>query len=345
MRPERRPPEGPRPETLRLSLPLPADMSGGHVHAYHLPGSLPTLVDCGLGHAEGLEALEAGLHEAGASWEGLERLVISHAHIDHLGLADRVQAASGCQILAHPEALPMLADFGAAWRARLELHLRAAEAGGVPGELQAAFRQHFLARGQYGPKRAIDESALRALRDRERIRAGGSSWSVAWLPGHSPDHIGLVHASSGTALTGDLLLRGAGTIPFLAGRDARGRRPSTLEDLIGSWRRLGRMRLAILWPGHGGPVRAHRVLIARRLAELRRRLAQTRAALGSGGSSIWEVCCALGPEPPAPANLQSRLGESVALLDWLVEHGRATRRMDDGRLIYRRRDRQPPPRR
>jgi glyoxylase-like metal-dependent hydrolase (beta-lactamase superfamily II) len=172
------------------------------------------------------------------------------------------------------------------------------------------------------------------LRDGQRIRVGSGSWTVAWLPGHSPEHLGLVHASSGTAITGDLLLRGAGTIPFLQGRDATGHRPSTLADLIASWRRLGRMRLSILWPGHGGPVRAHRVLIARRLALLRSRLADTRRALEDGASSIWEVSCSLGPEPPSPERLQSSLGETVALLDWLVERQRATRRLVDDRLVY-----------
>ena len=315
-------------------MPLPAELSTRHVHGYLLPGPLPSLVDAGIQSPDALSALEVGLAEAGLGLADLERLVITHAHIDHVGLACEIQAASGCQILAHPAALPALTDFDAVWRQRLDLHLRAAQAGGFPPPVIQAFAAEFEARRRFGPQRPLPESALRALPDRARIRLGDATWSVAWLPGHTPDHLGLVHVSSGSAIGGDLLLRGAGTIPFLEGRDGAGRRPATLADLIGSWRRLGRMRLAILWPGHGGPIRAHRVLVARRLAELRGRLSETQSALVEGARSLWEISCAIGPEPPGPERLQARLGETVALLDWLVERGRARRRLVDGRLIY-----------
>ena len=315
-------------------MPLPAELSAGHVHGYLLPGPLPSLVDAGIHSPEARSALAAGLDEAGLALAQVKRLVITHAHIDHVGLASEIQAASGCQVLAHPAALPALTDFDRAWHERLDLHRRAARAGDYPPEVIDAFSAGFEARRRFGPQRPIPASALRALPDRARIRLGSATWSVAWLPGHTPDHLGLVHVASGSAIGGDLLLRGAGTIPFLEGRDGAGRRPATLADLIGSWRRLGRMRLAILWPGHGAPIRAHRVLVARRLAEIRGRLSETQSALVDGARSLWEIGCAIGPEPPGPERLQARLGETVALLDWLVERGRARRRLVDGRLIY-----------
>lgn len=314
---------------------MPEPMRGRSVNAYLLPGALPTLVDCGLGFEGSLASLESQLAGAGLGLADLRRLVITHAHIDHLGLAKAVHEASACQIAAHPRCLAMLADFEGAWRSRLELHRRAAKASGVPAALVDDFSAHFLAKAPLGPDGPIASSALKPLEEGERIRAGDSAWRVVHLPGHTADHIALVNASSGSAITGDLLLRHLPTIPFLEGRGADGRRPRSLADLIASWRRLGRMRLDICFTGHGQPIRAHRVLIARRLAELRRRLTASRAALAEGAGSIWEVACALGPEAPGPASLQPRLGETIALLDWLVERERASRSLDGEVLRYR----------
>jgi glyoxylase-like metal-dependent hydrolase (beta-lactamase superfamily II) len=314
---------------------MPEPMRGRSVQAYLLPGSVPTLVDCGLGFEGARSSLEMQMAEVGFKLSELRRLVITHAHIDHLGLAKDVHDRSGCEIAAHPRCLPMLADFAGAWRGRLELHRRAAKASGVPAPLIDAFSAHFLAKAELGPQGPIESSALRALGEGDRIRAGDSAWRVAHLPGHTADHIALVNAGSKSAITGDLLLRHLPTIPFLEGRAADGRRPRALSDLIASWRRLGRMQLEICFTGHGQPIRAHRVLIARRLADLRRRLTASRAALTEGASCIWEVACALGPEAPGPASLQPRLGETIALLDWLVERERASRGLEGDILRYR----------
>src|SRR5688500_15850004 len=83
----------------RISLPI-----GVHgiesVNAYLLPdGDRLMLVDCGVWHPEphddhGLGALEAGLHQHGYALRDISRIVVTHAHIDHYGLAGRLMEVS-----------------------------------------------------------------------------------------------------------------------------------------------------------------------------------------------------------------------------------------------------------
>src|SRR3712207_6754935 len=93
----------------RLALPL-----GIHgvptVSAYLLRGDDgDTLVDCGIAAGvdggdpgpDGTAAVSAALTAAGSSLERLERLVVTHAHIDHFGLAGEVVRRSGGELWMH----------------------------------------------------------------------------------------------------------------------------------------------------------------------------------------------------------------------------------------------------
>src|SRR5919107_4064694 len=103
------------PGLHRLALPL-----GIHgvstVSAYLLVsarsgnGGGDTLVDCGVAAAptpdgdpgpDGTAALEAALAACGSGFERIERLVVTHAHIDHFGLAGEVVRRSGGELCMH----------------------------------------------------------------------------------------------------------------------------------------------------------------------------------------------------------------------------------------------------
>jgi len=99
------------PGLHRMALPL-----GIHgvetVSAYLLVGGdgRDTLVDCGVAAAtgpdgdpgpDGTAALEAALAACGSGFERIERIVVTHAHIDHFGLAGEVVRRSGGELWMH----------------------------------------------------------------------------------------------------------------------------------------------------------------------------------------------------------------------------------------------------
>lgn len=321
-------PRVPRPPIHAIEVPTP--LAAGLVNVYVLPGAVPTLVGTGPATAEAAAVLQLRAREVLLSLDSIARIVLPQAGIDHAGLCGELQALTGAPVFAHPLAAACLADFDAAWAVRSDLHLRAARAAAVPPALVEAMDVALRERATLG--RAVPAGALHPLDDRASLRMGDVWWTVAHLAGPSPDELGFHHAPSGSFLGGELLARHVPTRPALVPRRDDGSRPQTLADLIRSWRRFGGLSIDIAWMARGPAIRAHRVLVARRLAELRRRLQLARAALAAGAGTIWEIACALEAAPPRVDDLDACLGDTVALVDWLVERGLAQRSVQDGVL-------------
>ena len=76
------------------------------VNCYVLPdGDRVTVVDPGVWRPDlpdgGLAALEAGLEGAGYALTDVGRIVVTHAHIDHYGLAGRLMELTGAELAMH----------------------------------------------------------------------------------------------------------------------------------------------------------------------------------------------------------------------------------------------------
>lgn len=322
MKPEVAPPNdasAPRPVVRRFAQPTPLPV--GDVNVYVVPGQVPAVVDTGPDQPGSLETVVEALVTCGYRLTDVRAIVLTHSHVDHCGLAGRLQEATGARVLAHPAALPILADYPAAWRKRLAFYERATIAGGVPERVRLAFLAILAERGQLAT--SVKSEALSPLVDGARHKLGDAIWTVLHTPGHADDHLCLVHEPSGTMFCGDLLLRFLHTVPVLAPRPAAGRRRA-LQELRASWRAVGRLPISLAWPGHGPPIRAHGLLVARRHLTVRSRLRACEAAVRDGAATVWEVARAIGLSAD-PALLDLTLSEAAALLDWLVGINRLQR--------------------
>lgn len=64
-------------------------------------GSYRALIDTGSGLPESDEDLEAGMAALGVAWESLDRVVVTHGHIDHYGGLDFVRARTQVPVAIH----------------------------------------------------------------------------------------------------------------------------------------------------------------------------------------------------------------------------------------------------
>jgi len=121
--------------------------------------------------------------------------------------------------------------------------------------------------------------AWTAVTDGDDIQTGSGPLRVVHTPGHSPDHIVLLHAESGTAFTGDLLVQGSTVvIPALHG--------GVLADYLRSLERLTALGIRRALPAHGPPIEDPLALIAHYRAHRRQREQQILEALAHGPASI-----------------------------------------------------------
>jgi glyoxylase-like metal-dependent hydrolase (beta-lactamase superfamily II) len=131
-----------------------------------------TLVDVGL--RRGFKRIKAGLAEIGAQPADVRRVVVTHAHRDHVGGLDRVIAGTGADVVAHEREAPYLRDGRAARTTR-------GRRARIPTVVVA---EQFL-----------DGTALPV----------GGGLRVVHTPGHTPGHVSLLHEPSGVLITGDAL--------------------------------------------------------------------------------------------------------------------------------------------
>ena len=168
---------------LAVRIPFEIPLAEGRslsrqVYAYALLASRICLVDAGVAGSERL--VFRRIREEGGDPRSISRLVLTHAHPDHLGGARAVREASGCEVAAHENDKKWIED----------VHEQAAQRP-VPGF-------HSLVGGSVG----VD----RVLRDGDLLETGaGESLRVIHTPGHSPGSVSLFLASRGALFCGDAL--------------------------------------------------------------------------------------------------------------------------------------------
>ena len=90
----------------RLQIPTP--FAVGRVNCYLIEDRPLTLVDTGPNSGKSLDELQRQLDDAGHAIEDIELIVITHQHIDHLGLVEIIASHSGAEVAAIDVVVPFV---------------------------------------------------------------------------------------------------------------------------------------------------------------------------------------------------------------------------------------------
>ncbi len=313
-------------------ITVPTPFAIGPVNLYLAEGDELTLIDTGPNDPPTLESLRAQLAERGIAFKDIQRLIITHAHVDHFGLAAQIVAESGAKVYSHPRNFWWLTDFHNEWPLRYDFYHALFTRGGAPPAYANGVAQGMREMMRYGS--AFPAENFVAINDGDTITLNGDAWRVLYMPGHQSGLVVLYEPKSRTLLSNDHLLLNVSSNPVIE-PPLRGEteRPRMLLDYLVSFEKTARLDVSIALSGHGVAIRDTRALIAARVAFHRARLTRIEQEIAAGAATPYELSNRLFPNLKA-VDIFLAMSEVVGHLDVLETERRIHREQDNGLVRY-----------
>jgi glyoxylase-like metal-dependent hydrolase (beta-lactamase superfamily II) len=316
-------------------LPVPTPFLVGRINCYLIEDDPLTLVDTGPNSGKSLDDLERMLAEHSRVIEDLELIVITHQHMDHLGLLDILVRRSGAEVAALDLLGPYLERFAESAQAEDEFAEQLMLRHGVPADLATALRAVGAAFRAFGSSGHV----TRLLRDGDTLTLRDRRLEVMHRPGHSPSDTLFWDSERKILLAGDHLLAHISSNPlvsrplgdFAGGASAASGRPRALISYIESMRATRELPAELVLPGHGDPIVDHAQLIDDRFRMHERRARKMLRMLAERPLSAYEVAHTMwGNIAVTQAFLT--LSEVLGHMDLLAEQG-LIRELDAGEVV------------
>lgn len=318
------------PGVLWLRLPLP--MALNHVNAYALEGDDGwTLVDTGFASAE-TRGLWQGLLDGPLAGRPVARVLVTHHHPDHVGLAGWFQSR-GAELLMPRTgwlyARMLTLDVQDRPSAQAMDFLRRA---GMPADMLA--RREAERPFNFADVVAPMPTGFTRIAEGDVLTLAGRRWLVRMGNGHAPEHATLWSLDDSLILGGDQLLPG---ISANIGVYATEPQADPLRDWLASCRAFQPLARAdhLVLPGHKTPYTGLPARLSAMIAEHEGALDRLLVRLAQGPATACDLFPALYGREIRPGEYGLALAEAVAHVNHLAAQGliRAEIR-DDGAALW-----------
>lgn len=307
-------------------LAIPTPFAVGRVNLYLLEGDPLTLVDAGPNSGRSLDELEGQLRGLGHAVEDIGLILVSHQHIDHIGLVSILARRSGAEVAAIDRLVPFIENYSEAADAQdrfaSDLMLR----HGISQDVVHALRSVSMAFRAWGARADV----TRVLREGDVVDIGSRRLEVRFRPGHSPTDTVFYDADERTLLAADHLLAHISSNPLATAPEEEGApRPQALVTYLESLAKTRAMDVAEVLPGHGDPITHHADLIDDRIELHQRRADKIHRLISDRPRTAHDLAQALwGNVAVTQAFLT--LSEVLGHTDILLNEGRVREVEDDG---------------
>ena len=309
----------------RIALPTPFLV--GRVNCYLIEDDPLTLIDTGPNSGKSLDELERALAGHGRRIEELELIVVTHQHMDHLGLLEILARRSGAEVAAFDLLEPYLADFSRSATSDDEFAQAIMRRHGVPDDLATVLGSLAAAFRAFGSSGRVTQP----LADGDDLELRDRTLRIFHRPGHSPSDTIFWDAEREILIAGDHLLAHISSNPLVSRplSDPWEPRPKALLRYIESMEATRELPARLVLSGHGDPILDHAELIDERVRMHRRRAERIHQILDGRPLSPYEIALQMWGNV-AVTQAYLTLSEVLGHLDLLVSAGQAVEHDADG---------------
>ncbi len=313
------------PGILQVRVPVPYPLQ--YVNAYLIQGDGGwTVMDPGIHSPEALELWEDVFRTTGIGFRQLERIVLTHHHPDHYGLAGFFQHKSGAPVFLSEWGRRQADDLWgngdeAARRLWTLFRLHGMDASMADAMLphMAGFVELVSPRPETAP-----------IRNGDLLQLGESLWEAVETGGHAAGHMSFYRKDTGEMFCGDAVLpRISPNIGYMPGVEE-----DPLASFLDGLHLLGEFAVDRAYPGHRDSFQG----FAKRCGELivhhDKRLAQMEDRIGSGPCSAYECCIGLFGTRLTVHQFRFAMSETLAHLIHLERRGRIRREEREGTVVF-----------
>lgn len=309
------------PGIYRITTPLPFRPREVHAYLVSLPADTWLLVDGGADLPDAWVPLDAGVREIAGDWSGVTNHVVTHMHLDHIGLTYRVREASRPRLLTGKLDGERSAHAAENPGEEAEYRRQLLTSAGAPAELTDSLAEAIGRRAAESP--FIPADVLLPISTTPLPDIPG--WQSVWTPGHTAGHIGLFREEDRVFIGGDAVLpRVTATI------GVNRQRADPVADFHQTLDTLDALNPGVILPGHGEPIEDPHARIAELRADTRSETARIGELITAEPSTAWQLTRMRYPDRELPPPLWFlALRETLAHLDHLAISGTITGSRDN----------------
>lgn len=306
-----------RIEKLVVPTPFPV----GPINLYLIVDEPMTLVDTGPKTDETTAALEAEFSRLGFKFSDIGRIILTHTHEDHCGLAAMLQRQSGARVYVHEWEKAGITTRGIT-RVNRSLLLRT----GVPPDEVDAIASRYERIHDFSE--VVDD--VEGYRDDEEFVFASGSLRVIHTPGHTPGSSCLFREANRLMLSGDTILKNITPNPVINPDPIdRERRFPSLGEYLVSLARIRSLAPTLIKTSHGDDVVDYEEHFNRLVRHIHDRQTKIVGLVPKAGITAWGMA---GHVFPSVKDIHRFLAvsETVAHLDLAVAEGRLQADIRDG---------------
>lgn len=318
-----------------LEIPM-SGSSLNHLNAYLLEGRDGCiLIDVGWNKPDSFEVLRSGINRLGFAFSDISKIIITHVHPDHFGLAGRVKQLAGrAKLIIHRWEAEVIESRYITFANLQDKMTSLLERHGIPAAELVALRSASMPVLEFVTYTFPDE----VLYGGEIISNGTHELEVIWTPGHSPGHICLYEARHRLLFTGDHIL--PRITPNISYHVQSGDDP--LGSYLSALRKLEKLPVEKVLPAHEQIFYELSERVRALVSSHQQRADEIVSITGNELKNAYEIASRVKwrsgslPWSKIPAlHKRGAILETIAHLEYLRWQGRIDKQASSDQVLYR----------